>query len=229
MMSILPPGKDTALGRLTRHILNPQGLFVVFEGADGVGKSTIMEGLVPLFEDLSGGGEALIFHWKPTKRSIRVASMPAGEAHNPRAMSPRSMPVSAVFLLYHWLGFWAGYLRFTRPARTANRAVLGDRYAYEFMLDPERLRFHLPAWLRKLAARTVPQPDLVICLIADPERIMARKQELTEAEIRKYQAALTAFAAQTHHAVVICADGDITGVLDHTCREVREFFNAKCR
>lgn len=197
------------LRRATLRILRPTGPFLVFEGADGVGKSSVIEGILPFMKELTGKSDTLMFHWKPTRNSIRIAGQPAGAAHNPRGETARSPMLSIPFLGYHWLGFWFGYLRHVLPARARNRAVIGDRYAYEFFLDPARLRLNLPRWLLKFASTTVPQPDLVICLVADPAVVIARKNELSETEIHHYQKDLNLLATENRHFSLLQANGGI--------------------
>ena len=201
------------LVRSMDRLLAPPGPFIVFEGADGVGKSTVIEGVAPLMKELTGQANTILFHWKPTKTSIRHAGALAGSACDPRGAPQRSMPASMLFLAYHWIGFWFGYLRYILPARARNRAVLGDRYAYEFFLDPARLRLRVPGWLSQLAAASVPQPDLVICLIADPRQVHNRKPELNEVEIEEYQVKLTAMVKGGGRFSLLNADGNIDAVV----------------
>lgn len=170
-----------------RRLFSPTGPFIVFVGADGVGKSSVIDGCTSFMVSLTGKSDVLLFHWKPTRASVRRAGELTGGPQDPRGMQMRSPLLSPFFLCYHWLGFWAGYLRYVLPAVSRNRAVIGDRYAYEFLLDPERLRLNLPKWLRYLASFTTPKPDLVIGLVAQPETVASRKQELSVDEIERYQ------------------------------------------
>jgi thymidylate kinase len=201
------------LGRSLQRIVQPPGPFIVFEGADGVGKSTVIHGLTHLLKEITGRSDTVLFHWKPTRASTRLAGEASGPASDPRAKSPRATILSILFLAYHWLGFWMGYLRYVLPARVKNRAVVGDRYAFEFILDPARLRLQLPKSLARLAAAFSPQPDLVICQIARPQQVIARKLELSEVEIREYQMRLQNLASGSSRFAILNADGDLDEVL----------------
>ena len=197
------------LRRAISRLMFPPGPFLVFEGADGVGKSTVMEGILPLMKEITGKSDTLMFHWKAARKSLRIGGEAAGAAQNPHGKSVRSSSLSFLFLAYHWLGFWIGYLRHVLPARAKNRTVIGDRYAYEFFLDPARLRLSLPRWLLRVASSTVPQPDLVLCLVADPTAVIARKQELNEKEIIRYQKDLTLLTTGNCRFSLLHADGNI--------------------
>ncbi len=197
------------VGRSLRRALSPPGPFIVFEGADGVGKSSLITALIPTFYGITGRKDTLLFHWKPTRNSTRLAHQDPGQAQDPRGRPVRSVPLSLLFLVYHWFGFWAGYFRFVYPARIKNRVVVGDRYAYEFFLDPHRLRLRAPQWLLHLASSTVPQPQLVIALFAAASVVTARKPELSPQEIESYQRNLGEMAKRNPSVVLIDTEGDI--------------------
>ena len=107
------------------------------------------------------------------------------------------------------------------PARASNRAVIGARYAHEFFLDPERLRLRLPSWLLSLASSTTPKPDLIVGLVASPEKVRTRKSELTIPEISNYQEKLKGLAQKTDRAVIISTEKDLDSVID----ELRKTLN----
>ena len=168
----------------------PLPRFLAIEGADGVGKSTILRLLVPELVKRGGFKGYLFFHWKPIKRNLSYDAIPNDDPHDPRGKEPRNSLASIVFLVHHWLDFQVGYWRFIRPAIRAGRLVVADRYTYDVLLDPKRFRLKLPAWILRLFVRTIPRPDRTVLLHADPAVIRTRKPELSEEEIARYQNAL---------------------------------------
>ena len=164
--------------------------FIAVEGADGVGKSTVLRLLIPELIKRGGYKGYLFFHWKPVKGNLSYDAIPGDNPHDPRGKRPRNPVDSLVFLAHHWLDFQMGYWRYIRPAMRSGRLIVADRYSYDVLLDPKRFRLRLPAWVLRLFVRTIPRPERAILLHADPAVIHARKPELTEAEIADYQGAL---------------------------------------
>ena len=210
------------LKRSLSRIMHPPGPMIVFEGADGVGKTTLIEKLVPYMQALTGRKDVLLFHWKPNKKSMRLPGQPLGKAMCPRAKAPRPASGSLVYLIYHWLGFWIGYLKHLLPARVSNRAVMSDRYAYEFEIDPHRLRLNLPAWTLKLASRFSPAPSLTFALICNPDTIRSRKTELSVGEIEAYQDKLLALSKACPCIHRLDANKSIDEVCDEALEVLRQ-------
>jgi len=196
-MDALPGGADNVGATLqapppVRRRAPPhrRGAFYAIEGADGVGKSTILRLLVPELVRRGGYNGYLFFHWKPIKDNISYDAIPGDNPHDPRGKEPRNPLASLVFLAHHWLDFQFGYWRFVWPAIRVGRLVVADRYTYDVLLDPKRFRLKLPAWILRVFVRTIPRPDRAILLHADPTIIRARKPELTKEEITRFQTAL---------------------------------------
>lgn len=190
----MPPplsGHETGVGgqRPPTPVSRPAS-FLALEGADGVGKSTVLRLLVPELVRRGGYKGYLFFHWKPIKQNLSYDAIPGDDPHDPRGKKPRNPLASLVFLAHHWLDFQLGYRRFVRPAIRSGRLVVADRYTYDVLIDPKRFRLRLPAWILRLFVRTIPRPDRTILLHADPAVIRGRKPELPIEEIADYQRAL---------------------------------------
>lgn len=155
-----------------------KGAFVVIVGPDGVGKSGLAQALVEI-----APGETGYFHFRPPIRGRLRPSVPT-------EMKPTTKNRSKPLLLLGWLRlsvsfvrFWAGYLLRVRPVVGRGGLVIGDRWAYGYLVQPLALRYGGPPWLASLMIRSLPSPDLVVNLTAPPKEIHLRKQELTPDEI----------------------------------------------
>lgn len=161
-----------------------RGGFVVVVGPDGVGKTAVAAGLITRFR-----GPTRYVHFRPPLRG----GMPAAPPSIPKAKPPHRgrgpMIVGWGRLAWNFILFWAGYLRSVRPAVDAGALVVGDRWAYGYLVQPTALKYHGPTWLARAVVRAMPQPDLTIILKAPPDVVHARKQELSPAEIAEEQVA----------------------------------------
>lgn len=163
------------VGQLTR------GAFIVLVGPDGVGKTTLA---IEVMEQW-GIDNARYFHFVPTGEWIRPQ---AGEVkqHTP---SP-STALSLIRLLRNVGRVWIAHVRWIRPAVRSGCLVVGDRWLYSYLLDPESVRYGGSPRLIRLILRFLPSPDAVVALRASAERIRSRKAELDTEEIRRQLDAL---------------------------------------
>jgi thymidylate kinase len=86
-----------------------------------------------------------------------------------------------------------------------NSLVLLDRYYYNYYLDPDSVKYSGPTgWVDRMRP-LFPRPDLVVVLKAPPDVLLARKQELSEAEIRRQSAVLDQLQFQAAHTLEVAA------------------------
>ena len=199
---------------------NQTGRFIVVEGADGVGKSTVLKLLLPKLMEAGPYGGVRFFHWKPVRSGIHDGGIPETVPHDPRGTAPRNPAASLLYLGYHWLTFWTGYFRYIRPALRRGMLVVADRYTYDILLDPRRFRLNLPDGVLRVFVRTLPHPDAVLALVADPATIRKRKPELSVEEIAAYQARLE--SAPIPHLHVVSAGAAPAAVVDEALRALGE-------
>lgn len=155
------------------------GRFVVIVGPDGVGKTTLARNLLARYD-----GPTAYFHFRPPVRGP-VRSMPRT---HPRPAPSKGKKRGSVVLGWLRLGrnfvwFWLAYLATVLPTVRRGALVVGDRWAYGYVAQPYALKYYGPEWLARLAVRALPEPDVVLSLVADPVVIHARKQELEIGEI----------------------------------------------
>jgi thymidylate kinase len=86
---------------------------------------------------------------------------------------------------------WAGYLKSVRPALKRGLLIVGDRWMYGYIVQPDAMKFHGPDRLARAVLRLLPRPDLIVNLTAPPNVIRARKQELTLSQIEQELVAWT--------------------------------------
>jgi thymidylate kinase len=88
-------------------------------------------------------------------------------------------------LLRNFILFWFGYLTSVGPTLRSGDDVVGDRWAYGYLVQPTSLKFSGPDWLARFAIWALPKPDVVVNLEATPETVRNRKPELTLEEIQR--------------------------------------------
>lgn len=176
---------------------------ICFLGCDGSGKSAVIAGMAERLE--KQGVVVTRGHWRPVALGgERAAAGGQGNvaADDPHGQVPRGMVSSILKLGWLWLNWWVAWFRFLGK-QSEQGVVLFDRYHADLLIDPRRYRYGGPMWLARLASRLMPQPDVVIFLDAEPEVLLARKQEVgREALVRSREAYLKLAASHERFRVV---------------------------
>jgi len=171
--------------------IRPRGVFVVFLGPDGAGKSTTTDMLknmltdpssvVPVHRVYLGSGTPLL----PTRKLSRKIhkSRRRDREGQLRDVRPRrlrgALHVMADEIVRYWLD--------VRPRLSPNGIVVADRYAYDVLrINNTVVRSR---WFRRIATTIIPTPDITFFLEGDPNVIAERKKELTVAETIRQQEA----------------------------------------
>jgi thymidylate kinase len=200
------------IGRRIGRVCKPSGLFVVFIGPDGSGKSTVLSqveiDLAPVFR------KTRRYHLRPLlgKKTGTATTIVTA----PHAKPPRSLVTSLVKIAYFWADYTLGYWLDTRPRLVRSTFVLFDRYYHDLLVDPKRYRYGGPVWVARLVGRLLPKPDLWILLDAPPEVLQERKQEVPYAETARQREAYLELISRMPNGHII----DASGLLHDVVRDV---------
>jgi thymidylate kinase len=171
---------DDAAPQAPAHPRRP-GRFVVIVGPDGVGKTTVARALIEQHD-----GPAAYFHFLPRIDGVLATAPDATPPPPPpKATGGALRVVGWMRLLRNTLRCWLGYVRTIRPALQSGCLVVGDRWMYGYLVQPDALRFSGPAGLASAVIRSLPRPDLIVNLAAPADVIQSRKSELTIAQIEQ--------------------------------------------
>jgi len=164
----------------TSQLLNGSGRFVVLVGPDGVGKTTVARALLARHS-----GPSAYFHFLPPLRGPLPHSPGPASPPPPKAAPGGWRLLGWIRLFRNAARCWVGYLRTVRPALKRSWLVIGDRWMYGYIVQPDALRFHGPDVLARAVLRVLPRPHLIVNLAAPPHVIRERKQELTLSQIEQ--------------------------------------------
>jgi dTMP kinase len=155
------------------------GLFVVFEGGEGAGKSTQVSRLA---QALRGNGHHVVVTREPgaTEFGARIRGMLLGGANGPAAPSPRAEALLYAADRAHHVA------TVVRPALAHGSVVVSDRYV-DSSLAYQGAGRSLPVeeidWLSSWATGRL-KPDLVVLLDLSPDIGLARASSRGEAPDR---------------------------------------------
>ena len=192
-----------------------QGRWVVLIGPDGVGKTSIAQGLFPEVDQFFRSFK--YHHWIPSwTRPLVTKVPPGGRRFEPAPCGGGFFGdlLSMVRLARSVCRAWLGYVLRILPALLRQGVVLGDRYLFNYHLDPQSVRYGASQRWVKWALRLVPKPDLIISLVANPETIHARKAELPVAEIELRIARARELEALGFNVVQVSAEAPLSNVIE---------------
>jgi thymidylate kinase len=172
------------------------GRLVILVGPDGVGKTTVARAVIE-----HHSGPAAYFHFLPPVFGPLARAPALGSIPPPKAGGRRSRVIGWIRLFRSAARCWAGYLRTVRPALKRSWLVIGDRWMYGYLVQPEALKFSGPERLARMVVSLSPRPHLIVNLSAPPDVIHVRKQELTLSQIEHELLAWSLLPVQNMHTV----------------------------
>ena len=158
-------------------VSDASGRFVVLVGPDGVGKTSVARALLDHYR-----GPAAYFHFLPPFDGQWPTPGPTS-VPLPKPREGGSVMLGSIRLLRNAVRCWIRYLKSVRPALKRSFLIVGDRWMYGYLVQPDAMKFHGPDLLLRAVMRLLPRPHLIVNLTAPPHVIRARKQELTLSQI----------------------------------------------
>lgn len=220
---ILVYWKDDFFRRVKRVCVRT-GLHIVVLGADGSGKSSILEkvkaDLAPAFR------RTLLFHLRP---SLLKARRNSGPVTNPHRLANYSVFMSLLKLCYFSMDYVFGYFVKIYSMLVRSTLVLFDRYYHDILVDPKRYRYGGPMWLARLVGKIIPKPDLFILLDAPPEVLQSRKQEVPFEETARQREAYLELVRGLENGVVVDASMPLDDVVAEVNRMILSFMAERTR
>ena len=143
------------------------GRFVILVGPDGVGKTTVARAMIDQHRGTGG-----IFSLSATTLRPFAACSRTDPRRRRRRPRPAARVCSAGSASSEMRSrCWVGYLNTVRPALKRSWLVVGDRWMYGYLVQPDALKFRGPDRLARAVLRLLPRPDLIVNLSAPPHVI----------------------------------------------------------
>ena len=184
LYSVLKQKAKRWLGYM-RRLICPPGLFVVFVGPDGVGKSTTAKHVATILKMFN----IIVAHYHLGFRPgiLPYRNRPIGGPSGEISVKPNLREIPGTLrLLYYTLDYILGYYIKIRPLLIRHGVAVTERYYYDYLVDFRRKKMKAPFGLVKALFKIIPKPDMVILLYDSPEVIYERKEELSIPEIKRH-------------------------------------------
>jgi len=214
------------------RVFNPIGSSIAVLGTDGAGKTTIINLVTPILEQALHSKiqyEHLRPNWLPALGAVvgNKESGNSGIVTNPHAQQPSGFLGSMARLVYYKIDYIVGYWGRIFPRLVKRPHIcLFDRYYYDILLDPRRMRIALPQWIMRGMFLFTPQPRLILCLGGDPEVIFARKPETSLIEVERQVRALRKLCSDNPRAVWINTDQSISDAKHNVLKVIQTCLSA---
>lgn len=206
--------------RLLERMIKPSGFMLVFLGPDGVGKSSVSNGVINKVKSEVFSGGVKCMHLRPgifdARQKVGYSKPNTGVMviESPYAEKGRGWLVSMLKVAYFAVDYIIGYWLVVRPVLIRSGFFIFDRYYYDLYLDAKRYRFGGSIWLAKMVGHILPKPDLILVLDANAVEIHRRKQEVTLEETELQRRSYRCFAEKNVSSVLLDTEQSLNKVVN---------------
>lgn len=190
---------------------------VVFLGPDGAGKSTIINKVKTQL-----GYSAKPVEIVHLRKSLRKNTVPNQVVDNPHAQEPRNYLFSFLKLIY-WVFEYKVDQIFNRPRVLS--LSLYDRYYHDLLIDARRYRYKGNKLFIRLFSVFIPKPILWVVLIAPPEILYHRKQEVGYDELVTQVEEYKRFHQTAPNSLVIDTSQPLAEITSQVSRAIAKRMN----
>jgi energy-coupling factor transporter ATP-binding protein EcfA2 len=179
--------------------ISPENLETVCVfGPGGGGKSTLIEGLMPI---LQSAAKFVQKHHCGPQLSLGSISRGITASADSNAETPRGSLISmtriALWLVEEWLCLFIG-------TKVLTLRIADGSYA-DLLTDPKGQGYGGPMWFARLAGKLFPSPELWILLDPNPEGLQSRDQEALSTEALRQLEVCRAFVKTRKSYVILDA------------------------
>ncbi|MFI3278464.1 MAG: hypothetical protein SNH13_00950 [Rikenellaceae bacterium] len=206
---------------INRFSLN--GISFSCTGVDGVGKSTIIDGIIAI---LSQTSRVNLYHHRPTIiGNIGEVAYKTGlikevdkDFNKPHRAKKNGVISSILRLSYYSLDYIGGYWLKCRRQMFKREVVIFDRYFSDIIVDSRRSSIYLNTkFLYYWSKLFIPKMQYNFLITAQTDIILSRKQELNSEEIEHINAKMEYLASKKGYHLIEnngTAEQAITKILD---------------
>lgn len=193
-----------------------KGLIIAFQGTDGSGKSTIIDGLPSVIGNTFSDATIHYYHWRPgfvyPEKKLTADGKVMSNVQ-PHTKKPVGRLASFIKMGVYTLDYLLGYMGKVYWQAAKGHLVIFDRYYYDFYMDKIRYRLTISDRLIRLFQLFIPKPDITFLLVGDAQQIYERKKEIPVEEVQRQIDTLLKHQNRFANPVIIDVSQPISNVL----------------